>query len=137
MVLEAVDHLTSRGISSGSPRSFTSYSGIKMPPTKKSMVEGRLRRRVRAVGVDSLNAYCRYLFEQDGLQAEAVSLIDAVTTNKTDFFREPDHFRYMIDQAIPGLLAAQRGNAARRSRCGARPARSARSPTRWRWCWPT
>src|SRR5262249_45170554 len=40
-----------------------------------------------------------------GLEAETISLIDAVTTNKTDFFREPDHFDFLIDQAIPELLS--------------------------------
>ncbi len=44
------------------------YSGIKMPPGKMTMVEGRLRRRVRATGAPNLNAYCRYLFDQDGLE---------------------------------------------------------------------
>jgi chemotaxis protein methyltransferase CheR len=110
MVLEVVDHLSSRDFERLA-RFIQDYSGIKMPSTKKSMVEGRLRRRVRAVGAHSLESYCRYLFDQDGLQAEAVSLIDAVTTNKTDFFREPDHFRYLVDQAIPELMAAQRGNS--------------------------
>jgi chemotaxis protein methyltransferase CheR len=70
-----------------------------------------LRRRVRAVGVQSLTGYCQYLFEQNGLEGEAIHLIDAVTTNKTDFFREPDHFRFLVDQAIPELLSAQRGNS--------------------------
>jgi chemotaxis protein methyltransferase CheR len=78
-----------------------------MPPNKKSMVEGRLRRR--AVGAYSLTSYCHFLFEQNGLEGEAINLIGAVTTNKTDFFREPDHFRFLIDQAIPELVARRRG----------------------------
>ena len=65
-----------------------------MPPNKVTLVEGRLRRRVRALGMPSLARYCRHLFDEDGMQAEAVHLIDAVTTNKTDFFREPEH-RYI------------------------------------------
>lgn len=77
------------------------YSGIKMPPTKATMLEGRLRRRLRACGFSGFAAYCAYLFEEDGLDAEAIYLIDAVTTNKTDFYREPNHFRYMLDEALP------------------------------------
>jgi len=84
------------------------YSGIKMPPSKKTMVEGRLRRRLRAVGATTLAEYYDYLFNQGGLDAEAVHLIDAVTTNKTDFFREPDHFRFLINRALPDLLAHRR-----------------------------
>jgi chemotaxis protein methyltransferase CheR len=80
------------------------YSGIKMPASKITMLEGRLRHRVRDTGAVSLAEYCRMLFEHDGLRTEAVHLIDAVTTNKTDFFREPDHFRILVQQVLPTLL---------------------------------
>lgn len=80
------------------------YSGIKMPPAKITMLEGRLRQRVRDTGAACLADYCRTLFEQDGLRAEAVHLIDAITTNKTDFFREPEHFRVLIHDVLPTLL---------------------------------
>lgn len=79
------------------------YSGIKMPPTKKTMVECRLRRRAHALGLPSLQDYCAFLFQQNGLDQEAVHLIDAVSTNKTDFFREPKHFEYLVEEAIPAL----------------------------------
>jgi chemotaxis protein methyltransferase CheR len=81
------------------------YSGIKMPPSKITMLEGRLRHRVRDTGADSLADYCRMLFDDDGLRTEAVHLIDAVTTNKTDFFREPEHFHILVRQALPAILA--------------------------------
>ncbi len=82
------------------------YSGIKMPLNKVTMLEGRLRRRLRVAGIASFDGYCDYLFKQGGLESEAVHLIDAVTTNKTDFFREPKHFEYMVQAALPNLLAA-------------------------------
>jgi len=82
-----------------------SYSGIRMPLSKKTMVEGRLRRRVRALGMDGLEDYCRLLFDDGWLEHEAVKLIDAVSTNKTDFFREEAHFRYMVSHVVPDLLA--------------------------------
>lgn len=82
-------------------------SGIKIMPNKHTMLEMRLRRRLKALGLDSFAAYCRRLFEEGGLQAEAVHLIDAVTTNKTDFFREPAHFRYLTERAVPELLEAR------------------------------
>lgn len=78
-----------------------SYSGIKMPSSKRTMLEGRLRRRLRVVAADSLDAYCRYLFDEDGLQSELVHLMDAVTTNKTDFFREPVHFDFVRSTILP------------------------------------
>jgi chemotaxis protein methyltransferase CheR len=85
-------------------------TGIKIPPGKKTMVEGRLRRRVRALGLANLHDYCRHLFDQGGFAAEAVHLIDAVTTNKTDFFREPSHFAYLRDKVLP---AADSGGGGR------------------------
>lgn len=81
------------------------YCGIKMPANKRTMLEGRLRRRMRATHIDDVNAYCRYLFEEDGLEAEVVHLIDAVTTNKTEFFREPAHFDFLVSKGLPALAA--------------------------------
>ncbi|MBL0375336.1 protein-glutamate O-methyltransferase CheR [Rhizobium sp. KVB221] len=82
------------------------YSGIKMPPSKQTMLEGRLRRRLRATGKPTFDAYCDFLFKGDGLEQETIYLIDAVTTNKTDFFREPNHFTYLYKQALPNLMAS-------------------------------
>lgn len=82
------------------------YSGIKMPSSKRTMLEGRLRRRLRSTGHETFDDYCHYLFKEDGLEAESVFLIDAVTTNKTDFFREPRHFDYMTSHVLPEFKAA-------------------------------
>lgn len=84
------------------------YSGIKMPSNKRTMLEGRLRRRMRVLGIYSLDAYCSHLFDEDGLEAEIVHLIDAVTTNKTEFFREPAHFRFLEEKALPALARSGR-----------------------------
>ncbi|MCZ4291694.1 CheR family methyltransferase [Hoeflea alexandrii] len=81
------------------------YSGIKMPVTKKTMLEGRLRRRLRVTDMTSLDQYCDYLFKHDGIETEAIHLIDAVTTNKTDFFREPKHFDHLSTDALPDLVS--------------------------------
>ncbi|MBP2548533.1 chemotaxis protein methyltransferase CheR [Neorhizobium galegae] len=80
------------------------YSGIKMPVTKVTMLEGRLRRRLRVTGIATFDDYCDYLFNQNGLEREQVYLIDAVTTNKTDFFREPKHFDYLAGTVVPELV---------------------------------
>ena len=84
------------------------YSGIKMPASKRTMLEGRLRRRMRATQIDDLNAYCRYLFEEDGMASEVIHMIDAVTTNKTEFFREPAHFDFLVAKGLPALAAKGR-----------------------------
>lgn len=85
-------------------RFVSQYSGIKMPPTKKSMLEGRLRRHVNSLGYADFDSYCHFLFEEGGLEAEEIALIDAVTTNKTEFFREPEHFSFLARVALPDIL---------------------------------
>jgi len=82
------------------------YSGIKMPESKITMLEGRLRRRLRATGIGSLDDYCEFLFKKDGMAAESTYLIDAVTTNKTDFFREPKHFEFMQQSGLRDMVNA-------------------------------
>jgi chemotaxis protein methyltransferase CheR len=84
------------------------YSGIKMPATKRTMLEGRLRRRMRANAIATLDDYCAFLFDRNGLDSEFVHLINAVTTNKTDFFREPAHFRFLETTGLPELARAGR-----------------------------
>jgi len=79
--------------------------GIKLPANKRTMVEGRLRKRARALGLRGLKDYGIHLFEAGGLTAELVHLIDCVTTNKTDFFRESSHFDFLRTKAVPELLA--------------------------------
>lgn len=81
------------------------YCGIKMPESKRSMLEGRLRKRLRAVGATTFAAYCDYLFSPAGQIDEVVFLIDVVTTNKTDFFREPKHFDFLEKTGLPTLAS--------------------------------
>lgn len=80
------------------------HTGIKLPPTKRVMVEGRLRKRMRKLDFASLEDYCRFLFEENGLANEHIHLINAVTTNKTDFFRESEHFDHLAKELLPSLL---------------------------------
>ena len=84
------------------------YSGIRMPPNKRTMLEGRLRRCMRDSGYLTVDDYCDFLFDGGGLDREEVRLIDAVTTNKTDFFREPQHFDFLRDQGLPTLTKGGR-----------------------------
>lgn len=83
-------------------------AGIKMPDSKVTMLEGRLRRRVRATGTGTIAGYCDWFFRGGHGADEIVHLINAVTTNKTDFFREPRHFDHLRDVLLPSLLASGR-----------------------------
>ena len=93
-----------------SPRSFarlaqfvTAKLGIKMPESKVPMIQSRLIRRLRELGLGSIEEYCEHLFSPGGAESERVHFINAVTTNKTDFFREPKHFVYLARTALPKL----------------------------------
>ncbi|MGA9672073.1 MAG: protein-glutamate O-methyltransferase CheR [Terracidiphilus sp.] len=80
-------------------------SGIVLNQEKKTMLELRIKRRLRSLSLDSFGQYCEYLFGRHNQQEEVVHLLDVVTTNKTDFFREPDHFEYLVQKAVPDLVA--------------------------------
>lgn len=88
-------------------RALEEITGIQLPASKRIMIEGRLRRRVRQLEMVCLDDYGTYLFDQDGWTSERPFLIDCMTTNKTDFFREPAHFVFLRETAVPALLARQ------------------------------
>jgi chemotaxis protein methyltransferase CheR len=85
-------------------------SGITLSPEKKLMLEGRLRRRMSSLKIGSYRQYCEYVFDGAGHEEEElVHLIDVVTTNKTDFFRESVHFDFLTAKALPELTAQANG----------------------------
>ena len=75
--------------------------GIKLPITKRTMLEGRLQKRLRALNLSSFKEYCDYVFSKEGQEAELVHMVDVVTTNKTDFFREAVHFDFLSTTVLP------------------------------------
>ena len=78
-------------------------AGIHLGTEKRTMLEGRIKRRLKVLNLHSYSQYCGYLFGHEGLKDEIVHLIDVVTTNKTDFFRESGHFDFLIEKALPQL----------------------------------
>ena len=87
--------------------------GVVLAPAKRVMVETRLRKRARALGMPSLAEYCRYVRSSEGRNLEWAHLTDVITTHKTDFFREPAHFEWLIRDAAP-FLASRYGAGFRR-----------------------
>jgi len=84
-------------------------AGISLSAEKKIMLEGRLKRRVTALKLHSFGEYCDYLFDGTGHDAaEMVHLIDAVSTNKTDFYREKEHFDVLTESILPELMEKNR-----------------------------
>ena len=91
-------------------KEFTRFSqlihsefGIKMPPSKKVLLQSRFQKRLRVLGMASYKEYCDYVFSPEGREAERSHLIDVVTTNTTHFFREPKHWDIMNKIVLPEL----------------------------------
>ncbi len=80
-----------------------SYTGIKIADCKRNMVYRRISKRMRALGMDNVSDYCRYVSGDDG-HSELQLLINVLTTNKTAFFREKHHLDHLATQALPSLL---------------------------------
>ncbi|OPZ60264.1 MAG: Chemotaxis protein methyltransferase [Deltaproteobacteria bacterium ADurb.Bin510] len=76
--------------------------GIRMPASKQVMLEARLGKRLKQLGLKDYAAYWAHLSGPDGAY-ELPQLLDAVTTNKTDFFREARHFEYLVNECLPTL----------------------------------
>ena len=84
-----------------------SQCGIKMPPVKKTMLEARLQKRLRSLGISSFREYCKHVFESPAGKEELAHMIDSVMTNKTDFFREPAHFSYLAENILPEFIRTE------------------------------
>lgn len=82
---------------------ITRELGIRMPPAKMPMLQSRLMRRMRELEMQSIEAYEDYLFRSSESTSELTHFFDIVTTNKTDFFREPTHFDFLSRTALPTM----------------------------------
>lgn len=85
----------------------TKNLGIKMPEAKSTMLASRLNKRLRALDLPDFDAYQDYLSKSDRSETEMKHLFDAVTTNKTDFFRESGHFDFLLKTGLPQLDPGQ------------------------------
>jgi len=80
-----------------------STAGIQLPDSKRYLIEGRLRKRQVKLGYKDLKTYLNFVFESVKGKKERINLVDAITTNKTDFFREPEHFNFLQEHIIARL----------------------------------
>lgn len=78
-------------------------SGLILPDEKHSMIQSRLRHRLRALGLSSFDDYCTLITSEAGRE-ERPQLISALTTNVSHFFREPHHFDYLNKKVLPTAL---------------------------------
>jgi chemotaxis protein methyltransferase CheR len=78
-------------------------SGIKLEPPKRDLLQARLRKRLKALGLNGFKDYLKFV-ARDPTGEELIQMMDCVTTNKTEFFREGRHFEHLAEQALPALL---------------------------------
>ncbi|NIA29223.1 MAG: hypothetical protein GWP06_04820 [Actinobacteria bacterium] len=76
--------------------------GIQLPNGKQQLVKARLLKRLHALNLGSFEQYMKYI-ERDGADHELVNMIDFLTTNKTSFFREFQHFDFLRQHVLPGF----------------------------------
>lgn len=78
-------------------------TGIVLNSNKKSMVYGRIVRRLKALNLPDFKAYCNLI--QDANSEEFGSFINSITTNHTNFFRENHHFEFLGEDILKELKA--------------------------------
>lgn len=88
--------------------------GIKLPPIKKAMLIARISKRLRALAMPTFGEYIDFISSPQGETQELVHLIDVVSTNKTDFFRESDHFQFLTNRVLPEFSRRYHGGDGRR-----------------------
>lgn len=84
------------------------HTGILLTEEKKSLVYGRLLRRVRQLNLAGFAEYCDLIARES--KEEKVEFINAVTTNLTSFFRESYHFSHLKQEVVPALIDAKNQN---------------------------
>jgi len=79
-------------------------AGIRIADNKRVMVGNRVRRRLRATGIESFSNYYSFITSPSGT-GEMPLFLDAITTNETYFFRDPQHYDWLGDGFLPEIAA--------------------------------
>jgi chemotaxis protein methyltransferase CheR len=85
-------------------RTVYDVAGIQLRPGKEGLVRSRLAKRLRALGLATYEDYLARV-AADATGRELAEMVDALTTNKTNFFREPAHFDFLRERVLPTLPA--------------------------------
>ena len=91
------------------------HAGIALADYKRNMVYRRVIKRLRALDIAHVGDYCDLLADPANA-AEIGELINALTTNKTSFFRENHHFEHFAQTALPRIVARAEVDRNRRLR---------------------
>jgi chemotaxis protein methyltransferase CheR len=82
-------------------------SGISLGDQKKTLLASRLAKRLQELGLDTYSEYYDQVIG-DPAKEEFTRMLDLISTNKTDFFREPKHFDFLREAILPALTREKR-----------------------------
>lgn len=82
-------------------------AGLVFLPEKAPLVQSRINRRLRQLKIKNFSDYTAFVNSQQGL-AERKVMISSLTTNVSNFFREPHHFDILRTEVLPNLLSRAR-----------------------------
>jgi chemotaxis protein methyltransferase CheR len=115
--LSAQRDIRVRGLSDNEFRRFSNLiyqqCGINLPKAKRTMLSVRLNKRLKALGIPTYQRYFEYVTSGQGKTSELVQMINVVSTNKTDFFREEKHFNFLSSEALPRLQGDKHATSGR------------------------
>ncbi|CAN2041976.1 Chemotaxis protein methyltransferase [Candidatus Magnetomoraceae bacterium gMMP-15] len=86
--------------------------GIYLHEGKKELVRSRLNKRLRETGISSFKSYYKFLTQKDNGD-ELIWMLDAISTNKTSFFREKKHFDFLNEKVFPLYSSGKYGKRLR------------------------
>ncbi|MEO9078321.1 MAG: protein-glutamate O-methyltransferase [Rhodanobacter sp.] len=82
------------------------HCGISLGEQKHQLVQGRLLRRLRALGLKNFESYCELLRRDP--EGELGELASVISTNVTSFFREIHHYELLANELLPRWLTEKR-----------------------------
>ncbi|RIK71005.1 MAG: chemotaxis protein CheR [Planctomycetota bacterium] len=91
-------------------------TGIVLNDSKRCLLCSRLAKRLRALHLNDYIDYYDYLLRRDSGGVEMQEMINCITTNKTDFFRESHHFEFLASHVMPEVVARAAKGGPRRLR---------------------
>lgn len=92
-------------------RMITHRWGLVIDGRRRAMLHYRLSKRARELGLKSVYEYAEYATTDPCAAKEAEHLIDVITTQTTSFFREHDHFDFLMGTVLPAYVVAAAGTA--------------------------
>jgi chemotaxis protein methyltransferase CheR len=87
-------------------------TGIALNDSKRPLLCARLGKRLRRWGYSTFSEYYTHLAERDPRGEELMRMVNAITTNKTDFFREGHHFA-ILRSHVAAIAARAEGGGPR------------------------